>query len=459
MNDGDGASAVGTEHRSAAPSSTPMDDRTRAVTRFILAIVAVAVGLFVVTAVAADRLVPPNPARAAVLAVLFVAGGAVAGCFPLHLTNKTKVYADTAIHMAAALVFEPPLAMLVAGLGMGLAQAFRFDSWEETAFNTAQTAFFVGAGSGLFHALAGEPLSPVPSLATIGAMLACAVVMHLLNTLTVAVIAAKQEGLAPLRFWLGGLTPDLPESVAQFLFGVLIAVVAVDYLWMLPVFVLPIAVVYVSLRRNLEIRTATVAAVESLADVVDLRQPDKAGHSQRVAASTRRLAEQLGLSNAERERIVAAARVHDVGKVDLNPAIALRSGDPTLPATGEERLHPAAGARLISQFPSYVQAARDVLHHHECWDGSGYPDGLSGEAIPLGARLISVAEAYDSMTSPRRTRPALDPEAALRELERGAGRQWDPRVVQAMIAVVREDLVGTEPAPQRPLETFQTAPG
>jgi HD-GYP domain-containing protein (c-di-GMP phosphodiesterase class II) len=251
----------------------------------------------------------------------------------------------------------------------------------------------------------------------------------------------------------------LPEHVAQFMFGVLLAVVAIDYLWVLPVFALPIVVVYVSLRRNLEIRTATAAAVESLADIVDLRQPDKAGHSQRVALLTRRLAEHLELPGAEIERIVAAARVHDVGKVDLNPAIALRSGDPALPATGEERTHPVVGARLIAQFPNYVAVARDVLHHHESWDGTGYPDGLAGEAIPLGARLISVAEAYDSFTSPRGARPSLAPEAALRELEHGAGRQWDPRVVRAMVAVVREELVAADPTQARTHESLQAVPG
>lgn len=456
MIDADGTRAVRVEPGS--PESPTMDDELSiGLKRFILSVVVAASVLFVATAVFAARLVPTNPARALVLATLFVAGAVVAGRFPLHLTHKTKVSVDTAAYMAAALVFEPTIAMLVAALGMGIAQGLNHDSWEETAFNTAQAALYVGTGSIVFHGLAGAPLSPTPAFATIGAMVACAIAMHVLNTLTVAIVAAGQQGIAPFRSWIGGLRLDLPEHVAQFLFGVLLAVVALDYLWMLPVFALPIVVVYVSLRRNLEIRTATAAAIESLADIVDLRQPDKAGHSQRVAELTRRLAERLGLPGAEIERIVAAARVHDVGKVDLNPAIALRSGDPALPATGEERLHPVVGARLIAQFPNYVAVARDVLHHHESWDGAGYPDGLAGEAIPIGARLISVAEAYDSLTSPRSTRPSIAPDTALRELERGAGRQWDPRVVQVMAAIAREDVVAADQPQPQALETLQPA--
>ena len=120
----------------------------------------------------------------------------------------------------------------------------------------------------------------------------------------------------------------------------------------------------------------------------------------------------------------------------------------------EVRRHPIVGEHLIGRFRTYALGARAVRHHHERWDGSGYPDGLAGDAIPLGARLIAVADAFDALTCRRPHRPALSDAAALAELERGAGRQWDPRMVAAMVALVREDLA---PAAPRPVPGWEAA--
>ena len=124
----------------------------------------------------------------------------------------------------------------------------------------------------------------------------------------------------------------------------------------------------------------------------------------------------------------------------MNPALVLKPGPLAASDWDEVRRHPVVGAQLVEQFPSYALGADYVRHHHEHWDGSGYPDGLAGAAIPLGARVIAVADAFDALISPRPFRPALGVGMALHELERGAAETWDPEVVATMVALVRDDL-------------------
>ena len=384
--------------------------------------------------------------QTAVLAAALAAAAVLAQRFPLHLTYQTKVYVDTAVFTAAGLVLDVPTAMLVAAVPTAINQARLREGWAAAIFNAAQTALYVGAGAAVFRWLEGNPVPPVlPGLGNLWAVLACAATMHLVNTLVVAVVGALQVGVSPLRCWRTGIWLDLPEHVALVVFGVLIAVVSVDRPWALPVFAIPIAVVYASLRRQIQLRAATQAAIEGLADTVDLRDPDQVGHSERVAGHARRLAERLGIGPYEAERIAAAARVHDVGKVGMNPSIVLKPGRLATADWDEVRRHPVVGAELVGQFPSYALGAAYVRHHHERWDGGGYPEGLAGEAIPLGARVIAVADAFDALTSPRPYRPALGVGMALHELERGAAHQWDPEVVATMVALVREDLARDVP--------------
>jgi HD-GYP domain-containing protein (c-di-GMP phosphodiesterase class II) len=159
------------------------------------------------------------------------------------------------------------------------------------------------------------------------------------------------------------------------------------------------------------------------------------GHGARVAALAEPVAVRLGW---ERERIKSlrfAAPLHDIGKVKVRREVLRKPGPLTLDEVAEIRRHPRAGAMLVIPLRSARHALPYVLFHHEHWDGSGYPAGLHGRAIPLEARLLAVADAFDAMISPRPYRRALTHEHAMSEIARCAGTQFDPRVAELFLDV------------------------
>jgi diguanylate cyclase (GGDEF)-like protein/putative nucleotidyltransferase with HDIG domain len=178
-------------------------------------------------------------------------------------------------------------------------------------------------------------------------------------------------------------------------------------------------------------RAARFRAAASLARAVDARDVYTGSHSQRVADLAARTALRLGLPEEEVELTRLAASLHDLGKLAIPEEILRKPG----PLTDPERMvlerHPQIGFRMLESLG--VDPVADwVLHHHERWDGSGYPDGLPGDEIPLGARIIFVADAYDAMTSERVYRRRVDPDQAIAELRRCAGSQFDPGIVNAL---------------------------
>src|SRR3954467_4182742 len=182
-------------------------------------------------------------------------------------------------------------------------------------------------------------------------------------------------------------------------------------------------------------RAARFRAAASLARAVDARDVYTGSHSQRVADLAARTARRLGLPDEEVELTRLAASLHDLGKLAIPEEILRKPGPLTEPERIVLERHPQIGFRMLESLG--VDPVADwVLHHHERWDGSGYPDGLSGEDIPLGSRIVHVAEVFDAMTFGRLYRSPRTREAALEEIDRCAGAQFDPQVVRAFLSAV-----------------------
>lgn len=168
-----------------------------------------------------------------------------------------------------------------------------------------------------------------------------------------------------------------------------------------------------------------------------LEQRDQTfGHGDRVAALAEPVALELGWDRERIRSLRRSAPLHDVGKVKLSPQVLGKAGPLTPEEMAEIRSHPEAGAQLVLPLRRFHEALPYVLFHHERWDGGGYPDGLAERAIPLGARIVSVCDAYRAMTEDRPYRKALPDGQARRELESGSCAQFDPACVAALFRVL-----------------------
>jgi putative nucleotidyltransferase with HDIG domain len=199
-------------------------------------------------------------------------------------------------------------------------------------------------------------------------------------------------------------------------------------------------------RVNERLERANISFAGALIAALDARDRYTAGHSAAVAVYAREIARALGLGVADQERVHLCGLVHDIGKVGLPPGILEKPGALTAEERGTMEQHSVIGERILSRVEDYSDVARVVRHHHERVDGAGYPDGLRQEEIPVMARIIGVADAYDAMTSARPYRNAMPSGVALARLVEGVGSQFDESAVRAFQEVLSSTIL------PRPLE-------
>jgi HD-GYP domain-containing protein (c-di-GMP phosphodiesterase class II) len=185
-----------------------------------------------------------------------------------------------------------------------------------------------------------------------------------------------------------------------------------------------------------------VSPLASFSAALEARDPYLQGHSARVTQLAEAFARLLGWHRAELEALRLGAPLHDVGKIAVDAGILCKAGPLTRAELAHIRTHPVAGARLIDGIADLLPALPYVLHHHERWDGTGYPERRAAEEIPLEARVLGVADAFDAMTSDRPYRPALAVDDALAEVDRCAGTQFDPELARVFVEGWERGAIG-----------------
>ena len=183
-------------------------------------------------------------------------------------------------------------------------------------------------------------------------------------------------------------------------------------------------------KANTELNAAYDATIEGWAHALDLRDHETEGHSRRVTEMTVKLAEAIGISGDELIHIRRGSLLHDIGKMAIPDAILLKPGELEEKDMAVMREHPRLAKQLLSRIPYLVPALDIPMYHHEKWDGTGYPNGLKGEEIPLAARIFAVVDVFDALTSERPYRPAWPQKKALRYLKEQSGKHFDPRIVK-----------------------------
>ena len=168
-----------------------------------------------------------------------------------------------------------------------------------------------------------------------------------------------------------------------------------------------------------------------ITSAVNAKDQYTCGHSDRVARIAVRLAQELGCDIQTRKTLYLAGVLHDIGKIGIDGKVLGKAGPLSQAEYEHIKQHTEIGHRILYDLPKLHDVLQVVRHHHESWDGGGYPDGLDGERIPLAARIVAVADAFDAMSSDRPYRKAMSDHQVDRILGDGAGRQWDPRVIDA----------------------------
>lgn len=358
---------------------------------------------------------------------------------------RISISVSSSLCFASAISLGPSLGALVAGVAALSAELLQRRAPIKLCVNVSNyilSAFFSGL---VYTSLADFHSLPIASTRNISATLVAAVAFNLVNSGVMALVLSQVVGTTFLQAWRNNIRGVAFETLSLPTLGALVPVLyaqnPVDVLFV----VIPLLGPYLSFKRYAQIHHETRSTIELVADMLDRRDPYTAEHSKRVTEYVEMIMAQLdGLTFEDREIILAAAPVHDIGKIGTTDFVLSKPGK----LTDEEREiikeHSAEGASILGILSMYHEASRVVRHHHERWDGMGYPAGLCGTDIPIGSRVIAVADTYDAMTSDRVYRKALSHQVAVAEIRRGAGSQFDPTVVEAFMRAMGEQAVAVE---------------
>jgi HD-GYP domain-containing protein (c-di-GMP phosphodiesterase class II) len=372
---------------------------------------------------------------AGILLVMIVVAEVLDVSFP-QAGQTFTVSVSAAFCFAAGLTIGPVLGGIIAALGHIIDGVIARRQAIKTTVNSAGFGLSTIASAALYFALAEPAQSPIGSYQNLLAVILAGTLFALINTGSLAIIVAPVVGISPIEMFrtnTGGLHVELLTLVTL---GSVIPVLVSENPLSIVLLLLPLLIGPQTAFRGIQrAHHETRVAMEGLADALERRDPYTYRHSIRVTDHVRTI---LGgmphVPRATAESIIAAARVHDLGKVGARDGSLKKPGDLSTEERQEIEQHAAIGAEIVSRLEAYSQSVDTIRHHHERWDGSGYPAGLEGEHIPLGARIIAVADAFDAMTSDRVYRAALPVDVAFAELAKGRGTQFDPQIVDVFQA-------------------------
>ncbi len=356
---------------------------------------------------------------------------AVTELLQARLVKGEKLSFSTSLSLAAIWFFGPTTAMLAMMSGVTAVGLLRRNEPRIILFNTGQTAWRVAIAAALFHSVGA------PGPLGIG-FLASALVYAGLNIAVMGVAFALHRNEPVLAVCMDHVEHTWVQWIERFLLAIVFWLL-LRGLGLNALHGVAAVVLFASLVSRFTAHRAQERAVDRLLSLAGARAPYRVRRSERMIQLAGAICRELEAEENVARDLRHAILLQDIG---LDPELERRLEQPG-PLSPQERrallAHPEASARLISQIGDLVPVARIVRHGFERFDGFGYPDGLSGEAIPFASRILSVVRAFEAMTSGRAYRPARPPAEALEELKREAGRQFDPRVVEACVRVLERD--------------------
>jgi len=377
-------------------------------------------------------------------AVVVLAGLALVAEMLMFILPKEAHGSISSMPALAAVVVSPSWETIVAiAIVKALVESARRAPFEKAIFNVAQYTLSFGLAALVFSSYGGRPFYEARDL-TLGAMtvvngapaFGAFVVMFCVNSLLVSTVVAISSHQRLGAIWLANNAATIGMHIVAspliFLFAwayVQFGPIAAAALW------IPIVGIRQVHKANLELEQTNVELLDLMVKSLEARDVYTSGHSRRVQDYSLQIARALGLSERDVEKVGRAALLHDVGKINEKFHPILQKADRlSADEWATMREHPADGASLIATMSRLRELVAPVRHHHENWDGTGYPDGITGELIPLGARIIRLADTIDAMTTERPYRRAMKEDEVRAEILRCRGTQFDPRIVDRLLS-------------------------
>ena len=389
------------------------------------------------------------------LFLLLLGVSIVSEAFRLETRNLNISATFLAVVLAMTLLGPTPAAAL--GVTTILINAIKLRApWRATLANVSTFAFFPLVGGVMFEALGGDSLLTGQVAEFVLAVLVVFLSMNVLNFLLIAIDIAIVDGpsvtdsfrriylpITPVELAVGILTAGVAFAYQQEDIAVIGLLAVVGLIFQ---FLLRTSINSLDRKEKLEGRTRQLASLQvgllsTVLQTLSLRDKMTARHSAAVARYSREIARSLGLDDEEQDLVHTAALLHDIGKFIFPDSILLAASKLTDEEYELVKRHPEQGARLVAQIEGYGPVAEIVLAHHERIDGKGYPNGLVGPQIPIAAKIISVADTYDVMTSRDSYRQPVSSREAIEELRRVSGAQLDGEVVETFISLLEERTI------------------
>ena len=373
------------------------------------------------------------------LILFFMGLSVVAEILYVELPAKQgRVSVSFGTNLGAALVLAPHEAALVAAGGVFFANLLERLAVDVIIFNASQLWLTSLVTARVWRALwPAESLLPIADGELVGVMLRlalCVLVYYALNVTFVSLSMWLAYGIAPRELLQQNVLWGIPSYITVGTLGFLMAVLYLNIgVWGVLFLWVPLLLARYSFQQYVAVRAAHLETIQALALALDAKDPFTLGHSERVAEYAVEIARQMKLPPGEVEMLRYAGVLHDIGKIGISDAVLNKVGRLT---DAEFRLiqsHTTIGARVVKPVGFLRGVSQVIRHHHERYDGRGYPDGLKGEEIPLAARILSVADAFDAMTYDRVYRTGMSVEDAVKELVRGKGTQFDPNIVDVFV--------------------------
>jgi len=366
--------------------------------------------------------------------------------FSVPLPKTGFVSVNFGISLASLILFGPSTAIIVTFISsISIRDIFKKAPYYKHFFNSGQYLISICAASWVFEIMYSRKLDNIFTPKHIGIIFLAAIIFFLINTFLTASVISISQNIKIFNVWVFNFAWLLPFHIFLIVMSVAISFLYKAYgPFTLLLTLMPLVIAQYTYMLRTNERKALLNSIMHIVKIVEAKDVYTAGHSVRVADYSEKIARKLKLNEYDIEILKNIANLHDIGKIQVDLSILNKTEKLTNEDWNEIKKHPIVGFEIVKEITFLKDNANAVLYHHERYDGSGYPFGIGNDKIPLFAKIVSVADSYDAMTTDRPYRKALTTKEAIEELERNIDKQFDKRVCSKMLEILFEEQNGIQ---------------